>query len=138
MTWCKRHIHKLILLSCFLGYVWVFINYSFLPTYLSNQSICIFKNITNLPCPSCGITRAIILFLMGNFVGSIEMNPLGVLMLLIIFITPFFVLYDMVKKKELVLKSYQTINNFFSQKKVAIPFFAFVIINWVWNIYKHL
>lgn len=138
MNWVKKHIHLMVLLSCFAGFVWLFVNASLLQHQSTTYSICIFKNITHLPCPSCGTTRAIILLLQGNFIGSIEMNPLGLLIFCVMVAIPFFVIYDLYKSDNFILNFYQKTNNFFSQKKVAIPFFTFIIINWVWNLYKHL
>ncbi len=138
MTWIKKHIHILVLLSCFAGYVWLYINYTFLSNQNTTSTICFFKSITHLPCTSCGTTRAIILLLQGNIVGSVETNPLGLIILSVMLAIPFFVVYDLYKKENFVLSFYQKFNILFSQKKIAIPFFTFIIINWVWNLYKHL
>ncbi len=138
MFWFKKHINILLLLSCFAGYVWLFINYTFFSIQNNTNTICFFKNVTHLPCPSCGTTRAIILLLQGNIIGSIEMNPLGLIIFCVMVAIPFFVLYGMFKKENFMLNIYQKINILFSQKKIAIPFFTLIIINWVWNLYKHL
>jgi hypothetical protein len=138
MNWVKKHINILLLLFCFLGYVWLYINFTFYSNQNTIGTVCFFKNITHLPCPSCGITRAIILLMQGNFVASIEMNPLGLIVFCSMIIIPFFVLYDLYKKENYILKLYNSINQLFSQKKIAIPFFTFIIINWIWNMYKHL
>ncbi len=70
--------------------------------------------------------------------GSIEMNPLGLLIFCVMITIPFFVLYDMFVKENFILNLYKKINILFYQKKIAILFFTFIIINWVWNLYKHL
>ena len=137
MNWVKKHIHFLLFLSCFAGYAWLYMSY----TFFSNQNsttVCFFKNLTHLPCPSCGTTRAIILLLKGNFIGSMEMNPLGLIIFCVMVAIPFIILYDLFKKENFILNFSQKINMLFSQKKIAIPFFTFIIINWVWNLYKHL
>ena len=137
MNWVKKHIHFLLFLSCFAGYAWLYMSY----TFFSNQNsttVCFFKNLTHLPCPSCGTTRAIILLLKGNFIGSMEMNPLGLIIFCVMAAIPIIVLYDLIKKENFIFNFYQKINMLFSQKKIAIPFFTFIIINWVWNLYKNL
>ena len=138
MNWVKKHIHFLLLLSCFAGYVWLHMSYTFFSYENSTTSICFFKNLTHLPCPSCGTTRAIILLLKGNFIGSMEMNPLGLIIFCVMAAIPIIVLYDLIKKENFIFNFYQKINMLFSQKKIAIPFFTFIIINWVWNLYKNL
>ena len=40
---------------------------------------CVFKAVTGLPCPSCGVTRAIIALSRGQFARALFMNPLAAL-----------------------------------------------------------
>jgi hypothetical protein len=44
--------------------------------------LCIFKRITGLPCPSCGMTRGILAMLGGDLAGGWAFNPLGFSVLL--------------------------------------------------------
>ena len=46
-------------------------------------SVCPFRGITGLPCPACGMTRAGLLFLRGDFQGAFQIHPFffGVLLL---------------------------------------------------------
>ena len=37
---------------------------------------CIVRNITGLPCPGCGMTRALITALSGDLAGAFRMHPL--------------------------------------------------------------
>jgi len=39
-------------------------------------SVCVFKNITGLPCPTCGSTRAVGRLFALDFAGAVAMNPL--------------------------------------------------------------
>ncbi len=41
--------------------------------------ICIFKNLTGLPCPGCGITRSITSAVRGDISGSLAHHRLGLL-----------------------------------------------------------
>ncbi len=43
------------------------------------------KNITGSPCPSCGTTRAIQLLLNNDWMASLQMNPFGILVALMMF-----------------------------------------------------
>ena len=39
-------------------------------------TICLIRGLTGMPCPSCGITRAIIAVLNGNFIEAFKLHPL--------------------------------------------------------------
>jgi hypothetical protein len=39
-----------------------------------------FQNATGLPCPGCGMTRAMLRLAQGDLLGSLRMHPLGVVL----------------------------------------------------------
>lgn len=43
---------------------------------------CPVKSLLGLPCPSCGMTRSVVLTLAGDLRGAVEMNPAGPLVVL--------------------------------------------------------
>lgn len=45
-------------------------------------SLCFFRNVTGLPCPGCGITRAVVSCAHGDLVHAIAYHPLGPLVFL--------------------------------------------------------
>jgi len=49
---------------------------------LSFSPSCVLKGITNIPCPTCGCTRALVLLAHGAIAAALAMNPLTVLCLL--------------------------------------------------------
>ena len=54
-------------------------------------SLCMFRNLTGLPCPFCGTTRSVGNLLLGDFQGALSMNPLGYVsvgLLSVVFISP--------------------------------------------------
>ena len=54
-------------------------------------SLCMFRNITGLPCPFCGTTRSVGNILLGNFNDALNLNPLGyfsLAFLVLLFISP--------------------------------------------------
>ncbi len=40
------------------------------------HGLCTFRVMTGIPCPSCGMTRAVVLFLRGHIGESLRMHPL--------------------------------------------------------------
>jgi len=55
--------------SVFLGPVWIAV-----APYLGS---CTFRNLTGIPCPSCGITRAALALLDFDIGSAFAVNPLG-------------------------------------------------------------
>jgi hypothetical protein len=58
-------------------------------SYLINQSgqsftFCMLKNLTGLPCPFCGGTRAVFALLRGELFQAFWLNPLATLGLLLV------------------------------------------------------
>lgn len=118
--------NKILILLSYLGLILIFLLYTKL-----NIS-CLFKNMFNLPCPSCGMTRAFIAILSLKFQKAIYYNILSIplfLILIIIFLTN---LIDIIYNKKyldkiikLIIKNYYII-------------IILLIISWIINIYKHI
>ncbi|MDH5655269.1 MAG: DUF2752 domain-containing protein [Spirochaetia bacterium] len=55
-------------------------------------SICIFYNLTGLPCPACGLTRSVSHIVQGDFLHSLIYHPAGVLVaaVMLLFVLSFF------------------------------------------------
>lgn len=65
----KKHLARFFVIGAvFVAYAVVF--------SIFFDSACIFKRITGIPCPSCGITRAHLAFFRLDFAGAVEMHPL--------------------------------------------------------------
>lgn len=43
---------------------------------------CLFRMITGIPCPTCGMTRSLNLLLMGDFGGYLRYHPLAIPLLI--------------------------------------------------------
>ena len=43
---------------------------------------CFFKKLTGFPCPTCGLTRSILLTLQGDLGAALGLNPAGALLVL--------------------------------------------------------
>ena len=139
MTFSRNTFYWLIASCCLAGYAWVFITYpENYAHYQQDSKACLVKHFTGIPCPSCGSTRSVLAFFHEDFAGAFYWNPLGLLLVLIMLITPVWLLYDGIGRKSTLFRFYQSSETFLKKKQVAITAIALVLINWSWNIYKGL
>ncbi|WP_300368448.1 DUF2752 domain-containing protein [Brachyspira sp.] len=82
-----------ILKLVFVSFIILFINYDsnkYADEYYINiDELCLIKNITGFPCPSCGMTRAYIEVFKLNFNKAFHYHPLFIFPSIIFFITIF-------------------------------------------------
>lgn len=121
------------------GYAWIGFHLFFEPGPGSSFTICLFKNLTGLPCPSCGVTRSLLLLATGDIYAALMINPLGGLVAVLMVITPPWILMDtLTGKKTLAPLFLWTEKRIQSSKAVSLPLVALVLLNWGWNILKDL
>ncbi len=134
-----KRLYVILSAACVAGYVWIGSIY-FSGTLHSEGGPegCIIKNVLNIPCPSCGSTRAVFSILDGDFVGSLLLNPIGILLTILLLVTPLFLFYDSLFKKTTIASVYIRTESFLKRKYIAIPFLLLLVANWVWNIHKGL
>lgn len=136
LKWNKFHVF--LFFACLAGYIWIFIAMEFGIENNPQVSVCLIKKITNIPCPSCGSTRAIISLLKGDFYTSVYLNPFGLIIALVMTTVPLWIIYDVVTSKNSFLVFYRKIENLVRQKYMAIFLIVMVLLNWYWNIKKGL
>ncbi|NJO93044.1 MAG: DUF2752 domain-containing protein [Chloroflexia bacterium] len=135
----RNKLYIFLFSACIAAYSWLFIDFAYLQPYdKDSTSPCIIKNVTGVPCPSCGSTRAIVALFNGDLVGSLHWNPIGLLLSLILIITPFWITYDVVLKRDSLLNFYRKSEKFIRKWYIAIPAIGLIIANWIWNICKGL
>lgn len=132
----RNKLYGLLLTACATGYIWITVSFFRDAAVDHNPGVCLFKQFTNIPCPSCGSTRSIISLLHGDFLGSLQLNPLGVILMLILVISPLWILYDVVNQKTTLIRSYHYTEHLLKHKLVALPAILLVLLNWIWNICK--
>lgn len=135
----KNKLYRVTLMACFVGYSWSFF-FKFVASKNSrfDFTICLFKRITTIPCPSCGTTRAVASFFKGELLTSLCLNPFGVIVAGIMLATPAWIALDYFTKKQSFYNCYIKIEAILRTNKVAIPLIILVILNWIWNINKQL
>lgn len=119
-----------ILISIFV--VFLYLIFTEIPAPDNHFSICIFKNITGVPCAACGTTRGLKYFVRGYFEQAFYMNPLSYFTVIVAFVLIIWIIRDFIKKEETFFP--------FLAKKIPIPIIFIIIIltalNWYWNILK--
>lgn len=132
----RNKLYSLLLIACLAGFIYLF--YTIHRSENDTFRVCIIKNATGFPCPSCGTTRAFALLLKGQLIESVLVNPFGILVAIIMIIFPIWVLMDVVLKNETFLKVYKKSEVIIRKPWLAIVLLFLVLLNWIWNIYKHL
>lgn len=134
----RYKLYVLLSTACAAGYIWLAINYQLHVTNSIETGVCIFKHVTNIPCPSCGSTRSVLSLMKGDIQGALFLNPIGFILMTILIISPFWILYDLISRKETLFNAYQKAEFFMRRKWIAIPAILLVFLNWIWNISKGL
>ena len=133
----KRRLYITLSIACFVGYTWLILNHFFI-NHTADTTLCLIKHTTGIPCPACGSTRSMLSLMDFNFTAAMYFNPIGIILAVVLITVPLGLLYDIMFKKDLVLKAYRKMETFFQQKLVAIVGICLIVANWIWNISKGL
>ena len=132
----RNKLYSLLLIACLAGFIHLFYNIHTLQS--QTFRVCIIKNVTSYPCPSCGTTRAVTLLLQGRIIESLLLNPFGIVVAIIMTIFPIWILTDIFLKKETFYFWYKKTEATIRKPAIALILILLVLFNWIWNIYKHL
>lgn len=138
MALSRNKLYSIIFIACISGYSWLFVGLSSEQSMSKPFEVCLIKNITNVPCPSCGSTRSILALTKGNIIEAFNINPLGFLIAIIMVILPLWIIADITAKKNTLFNFYQKTETYLRKPQLAIPLVLIVIFNWIWNISKGL
>ena len=120
------------------GYAWIGFHL-FVSDTEEAPVVCLVKNITGIPCPSCGITRALMLLGSGSFQESILMNPLGLVAGIALISLPLWLMTDLLRQETTLARTFSwTEKKIKTEKSIYIPLVALALLNWGWNILKGL
>lgn len=133
----RNRLYSLLGILCLAGYSWFFFAHVFLSAD-DRLTVCYFKNISGIPCPSCGSTRAVSLLASGDFKASVLMNPIGLLLAVIMIVLPVWLAYDLLLKKQTLFSAYVRTEEKIRIRWVAAVLILLVVANWIWNIEKGL
>lgn len=99
---------------------------------------CKFKLLFDIPCPSCGSSRAWIHLLNGDWRSSLKTNPLGLLSFLSISCFAVLLIIDLILSKQILFKIYLKSRLWLHNPLLLSLIFLLLAINWYWNITKGL
>lgn len=136
----KGKLYALVLITCLAGYVWLFFSYFIMAASAESSefTVCLIKQLTDIPCPSCGITRSVKALIQGEWAAAIYWNPLGILVFGIMVLSPLWISLDLMLNRSGFFSFYQKSEQNFQKKPVAIIAMVLILLNWIWNINKGL
>ena len=133
----RNKLYLLFLVLSTAGYSWIFWNLFQIHSGGVPVTICLFKKITGIPCPSCGTTLSVLALIKGNFYEAFAANPLGFIIFTLLFIVPLWILIDLVLGKDGFYKFYSTMERFIRRKWIAYPAILLLVLVWLINILFH-
>ena len=136
----RNRLYSILTACCAAGYTWLFYNIWKPP--LNGQEpamgVCLIRQVTSVPCPSCGSTQSVMYLLHGEYVEALYVNPLGMVILPALLILPLWIIFDLVFGKETLFRCYRDAEKLLRKPWVAIPLMLLVLANWVWSMGKAL
>jgi len=135
----NRDLYWILAILSIAGYAWIGFHFFSSDNGAASLTVCLFKNFTGIPCPSCGVTRSLLLLMNGKVYNAVMANPLGLLAALTLLSLPFWMITDVLTGKNTLARSFLWTEKIIKSKKlVYMPLVALVLLNWGWNILKEL
>jgi len=103
------------------------------PQYLNIGGIrgfCLFRSLTGIPCPGCGMGRATVLISNGEIYKAFQTNPLAVPFAVAALIAIVWIMLDLIRKKETFLPLMKTP----MKRPYLIILLAIIAMAWLRNI----
>lgn len=95
------------------------------------DAMCSFKNLTGLPCPGCGMTRACLCLMRLDFAGAIYYNPFSYLVI------GGLAFVSMNESVELIFRKKISYGWLVRHKKIILTCLIILLVaNWMWSIAK--
>ncbi|MBS1689165.1 MAG: DUF2752 domain-containing protein [Bacteroidetes bacterium] len=135
----KDRLYFFTMLATIAGYAWLAWNekYSNMQENTAGTSLCLFRHVTGIPCPSCGTTHALLALSHLHIADAFYFNPIGFILAFAMLILPVWIIRDAITKQDSFYVFYRRLELLLSKRWVAIPFFVLIACNWIWNIYKY-
>src|SRR4030042_2716071 len=92
---------------------------------------CVFKIVTGLPCPSCGMTHSFISLGHYHVKEAFFYNLIGPFVFFSFILIFFISIYELSSKKPLLSILWKRL-----QRRVLMAVLFLALVSWIWNIYK--
>jgi hypothetical protein len=133
----KTRIYGTLILLSLAGYGWLGLNVAEEAAHSQAPTVCLFKEITGLPCPSCGTSRSLLLLFRGDVADAFMTNPLGPLLAPALVIVPLWIAVDVARKRRSFYRWYLWVEDVFKRNTwVTVSAVTIIVLNWIWNIAK--
>lgn len=128
----EKKVYVLLTGIALLGYIYIFV-------VLNGEGnvqlqLCMFHNVTGIPCPSCGTTRAMIQLLHGHFAEAFRLNALCYLQAFFLLILPVLLAVDLIGNKRTLFRTYEWAIRLLNRPWIALILGALLLINWIYLI----
>lgn len=134
----RTRLYKIVFSACVAGYAWLFAHTLFYQPAMEDNTMCLIKYISGIPCPSCGSSRSVLAILQGNFMEAFLWNPFGYFITAILILSPIWIIFDLMSSGNSFLRVYDKVEKCIRNKWIAIPAVLLLAANWVWTIAKGL
>lgn len=118
------------------GYIWVLFNI-ISPNGMHTPNLCLFKNVTGIPCPSCGTTHSVLKLVQMDWSGALMENPLGYVTGAGLLVIPVWIIFDLLKGTSSFYNQYKKTEELIRKRWVAASLIMLITANWIWTILKY-
>ena len=126
----KRKDVFILTLVYLFGIVWIILN-----EYFNIRiTLCPTKFFWGIPCPGCGMTRAVKLCFEGDLWAAVRMNPNIILVWIVLPIAPFILITQLATKKDYLAR----INACLDKKVYLVIILIAEGSIWIYNIVRHI
>ncbi len=132
----RKKLYIIVLSFAIAGYSWILLNHYLLKANNPTPDVCLFRQVTGIPCPSCGTTHAVLSIAKGDFLQAVKENILGFPVALMLMLFPAWVLIDLVWKKDSFYHFYFQAESILRKHWVAWSGLAILLVNWGWHIIR--
>lgn len=105
--------------------------------FLEGRTLCVIKNLTGYPCPSCGIRGGIGYLTRLEFGRAIMQNPLSLIVAAGGLAVPVWMVRDLIQRDNSLYRFNKRTGNWLRKNPLIILILILLIlVNWIWNFYK--
>lgn len=102
------------------------------PSIGPGYGLCLFRNITHLPCPSCGMTRAFINLSHGGLYDAVHLNPSSIFIYIAAWLGLFAGICQIIFNKPFIRTAWA------DSKKILFPLVIVMMsASWIYNLIHH-